>query len=450
MRVQTRPANRPRPCRTCVVDHWNHRGGTLILYGHSLSNIVHRGVNVGSGASHSARRSVLRAGVGLRRHSAPRHDDDARARAPRTRRHRLHHRCAGRALAHFPVARIEHGVDVRIFPNVSNRLAYHLQFFTPIGLRAYLRTAAASVRHRPPARVPQPARHHCGGGIDACGGAVCRFAERHGTPDRTARARQARVRGDRREAHPQPARRGCLRSRDIEREQLASLGVPRSRIAVVPNPVEDASVADADAARFRGDRMTLVDRRLVLFLGKLTPRKGVEDLVRAFGTARSAERGARNRRQRHGLRPRRPPAGEHTGARRTGRSAPDFSRRPNAWTRSPPRTWSSIRRVTKSSDWCLLKHCNAAPQLSSADDSGCGEVIRQVGGGLIVPPGDPAALSAAVRVHPRSAGGVATSRRKGARHGSRALRRRRGLQCNSRPCIATVCGPGAAGERKLA
>ena len=36
------------------------------------------------------------------------------------------------------------GVDVRMFPNISNPLAYHLQFFTPIGLRAHLKRTAAT------------------------------------------------------------------------------------------------------------------------------------------------------------------------------------------------------------------------------------------------------------------------------------------------------------------
>src|SRR6476469_7163265 len=36
------------------------------------------------------------------------------------------------------------GVDVRVFRNVSKRLAYHWQFFTPSGLAAHLRSAAAS------------------------------------------------------------------------------------------------------------------------------------------------------------------------------------------------------------------------------------------------------------------------------------------------------------------
>src|SRR6186997_733966 len=35
-----------------------------------------------------------------------------------------------------------HGVEVRTFPNLSNAAAYHLQVFTPIGLRSYLRASA--------------------------------------------------------------------------------------------------------------------------------------------------------------------------------------------------------------------------------------------------------------------------------------------------------------------
>src|SRR5580765_440046 len=43
-----------------------------------------------------------------------------------------------------PRARTGDGVDVRTFANASNRLAYHWQFFVPLGLDAYLRRHAAS------------------------------------------------------------------------------------------------------------------------------------------------------------------------------------------------------------------------------------------------------------------------------------------------------------------
>ena len=36
----------------------------------------------------------------------------------------------------------QHGVTLRVFPNLSNRLAYHQQAFLPIGLRAFLREHA--------------------------------------------------------------------------------------------------------------------------------------------------------------------------------------------------------------------------------------------------------------------------------------------------------------------
>ena len=37
-----------------------------------------------------------------------------------------------------------HGVEVRTFPNLSNAAAYHLQVFTPIGLRSHLRATAGT------------------------------------------------------------------------------------------------------------------------------------------------------------------------------------------------------------------------------------------------------------------------------------------------------------------
>src|SRR5437762_4803651 len=37
-----------------------------------------------------------------------------------------------------PPSRTADGVELRVFPNISNRLAYHLQLFLPIGLNTYL------------------------------------------------------------------------------------------------------------------------------------------------------------------------------------------------------------------------------------------------------------------------------------------------------------------------
>ena len=109
-------------------------------------------------------------------------------------------------------------------------------------------------------------------------------------------------------------------------------------------------------------------------------------------------------------------------------SAQDFCRTPAGSMRSPLQTSSSIRRVMRSSDWCRSKRCSAARRSSSADDSGCGEVIARVGGGLIVPPGDSAALSDAIASVLNSPRRMARPRRDGGRQGSRAVRRRHRLR----------------------
>src|SRR4051812_23022131 len=169
-----------------------------------------------------------------------------------------------------------HGVDVRMFPNVSNRLAYHLQFFTPIGLRAYLRTAAPTfdVAHL-------HACHNVPGAIAAA--AMTRASVPYVvSPNGTAPAIERRILAKRAFAatagrHVLSGAARVVAVTTVEREQLATLGVQRSRIAVVPNPVEEAGAADADSERFRRTH-GVGNSRVILFLGKLTPRKGVEDL----------------------------------------------------------------------------------------------------------------------------------------------------------------------------
>src|SRR5262245_8580058 len=45
---------------------------------------------------------------------------------------------AARAFQAWPAVRTRDGVTLRVFPNVSNRAAYHAQLFLPIGLRRFL------------------------------------------------------------------------------------------------------------------------------------------------------------------------------------------------------------------------------------------------------------------------------------------------------------------------
>src|SRR3954454_16072200 len=126
------------------------------------------------------------------------------------------------------------GVEVRVFRNISNRLAYRLELFTPIGLRRYLRTSAGSfdVAH-----------------LHACHNLPVTIAaaalSRHGvpyviSPNGTARAIERRIIAKR--LFAATAGRHLLRDAarvlavtKVESEQLVQLGVPHNRIAIVPN-----------------------------------------------------------------------------------------------------------------------------------------------------------------------------------------------------------------------
>ena len=142
-----------------------------------------------------------------------------------------------------------------------------------------------------------------------------------------------------------------------------------------------------DAARFRA-RARLGDAPLVLFLGKLTPRKGVEDLIRAFGRLDAPGRAsssspvttwARARRRRAGEQPRpRRPASSGTGLLRG-------TERLDALAAADVVVYPSRDEIF---GLVPLEALLCGTPVVVCGDSGCGEVIGKVGGGLIVPPGD--------------------------------------------------------------
>jgi glycosyltransferase involved in cell wall biosynthesis len=315
-----------------------------------------------------------------------------------------------------------HGVDVRIFPNVSNAVAYHLQFFTPIGLRRYLRRSAATF-----AVAHLHACHNLPGVI-----AASEFT-RVGvpyvvTPNGTARPLERRVRAKQlfaltagRSMLPRAAR--VLAVSQSEVIQLREMGIDESAIAEISNPIDEAEfdrAVDGDGYR---RRMGLADDPVVLFLGKLTPRKGVEDLVRAFasvadpraklivaGNDMGAGASIVSLIQRLALEARVIRQGLLTGSERLdalgGADVVVYPSRDEIFGLVP------------------LEALLAGTPVIVCNDSGCGEVISSTGGGLIVPPGDSATLRAAIETvlaNPEEW-------RRQARHAAFAVRRRFGSQ----------------------
>jgi glycosyltransferase involved in cell wall biosynthesis len=170
---------------------------------------------------------------------------------------------------------------VHVFRNLSNRLAYRWQLFTPIGLLRHLRSGlrGVDIAHLHACRnlpVAGAARALAAAGVPYVvsphGTAPVierRFLAKHlfdATVGRGFLERAARV----------------LAVSEAERQQIERLGVPPSRITSLPNPIDEREFdPPPDGNRFRATH-GFGDAPIVLLLAKLTPRKGARALLRAF------------------------------------------------------------------------------------------------------------------------------------------------------------------------
>ena len=274
------------------------------------------------------------------------------------------------------------GVDIRVFPNVSNRLAYDWQCFLPIGFRRFLREEAG--------RYDIAHLHAC---RNVPGALAAHYLRRAGVPyvlgpngtgpnierRRIAKLAFDRLAGDRVMAG---AGRVIAVSR-AEQRQLRELGVNNDRIRVIPNPVDleefDPPIA---TGRFR-KRLRLSDEPIVLFLGKLTPRKRVDLLARAFVLIG-------NRRARLVI------AGNDMGAARRARTLvrslalekrTHFTGLLRGRERLEALADASVVVYPSEHEafgLVPLEALLAGTPVIVADDSGCGEIVASVDGGHVV------------------------------------------------------------------
>jgi glycosyltransferase involved in cell wall biosynthesis len=286
------------------------------------------------------------------------------------------------------------GVEWRIFPNLSNRAAYHLQAFAPLGFRAFLDAQAASfdIAH-------VHACHHVLGVMAA------RVLSRAGVPwvlspngtapvfeRRFAAKHVLRWLGG---ARVLSGASRVLAVSQAEARQLADLGVPSDRVRQVSNPVDGREFSTrVGGGRLRRERL-LGSAPVVLFLGKITPRKHVVTVVEAFsrlglpdarlvlagndlGGLRDALARARNLGVEHRI--------QVVGLLR----GPD---------RLQAMADADVVVYPSSGEVFGLVPCEAllaGTPVIVGSDSGCAEVIGATGGGLAVEPGDAAALASAV------------------------------------------------------
>jgi len=163
----------------------------------------------------------------------------------------------------------------------------------------------------------------------------------------------------------------------------------------VPNPLAPMPACPLPSGASFRERHNLTDGPLVVFLGMLSPRKQPDVLARAIAELR------------------RPDvqlvfAGNDMGAeRRTRAVVHDRGLEPQARF-TGLLTGPSRYRLLAAADIVVypsrdevfglvpLEALQAGTPVIVCNDAGCGEVVREVGGGLLVPPGDVRALAAAI------------------------------------------------------
>lgn len=285
-------------------------------------------------------------------------------------------------------------VRVHVFPNWSNYLAYELQLFTPIGLGRYLTGAAAQfdIAHI------HGHRHW----LEVAGARWCLrnrvpyVSAPNGTAGRIERRQTLkRVWDTVWGRHDLAGADAVLAVSEAERAQLLELGVHPSRIRLVPNPLDlDEFEPLPERGRFR-QLHDLGNAPLVVFLGKITPRKRLDVLMAAV--PRLHERAARLIVAGNDM-------GGAAAARRlaatlgiadrtmftgllTGRGRLDLLADADVV------VYPSAHEVF---GLVPLEALLCGTPVVVADDSGCGEVVGGLEGGQVVTLGDAASLAVAI------------------------------------------------------
>lgn len=173
------------------------------------------------------------------------------------------------------------GIETHYFPNISNALAYHYQLYLPIGMRKWLSDGlkGVDIAHM------NGHRHFLNNiAFEALKEKKIPYVfSAHGTFLRIERRIFLKEIFDlfwgnkiiQNASH-------FIAVSEKEAEQYLSMGIPEDKISVVYNGIDaNAYSALPEKGIFR-EKYNLVDKKVVLFLGKITPRKGIDILVKAI------------------------------------------------------------------------------------------------------------------------------------------------------------------------
>jgi glycosyltransferase involved in cell wall biosynthesis len=191
--------------------------------------------------------------------------------------------------ASWPAFEVIDGVKSYYFRNVSNSLAYRMQLFMPLGARRWAKKHVVEFNIL-----------HLHGHRHLLNSAFARAARARGVPyilaaNGTAPAIERRFLlkrifdpffGNhvlRNAAH-------FVAVSEAEIGQYESLKIPREKISVVHNGVNLAGFAEIPPRGMFRRKHDLGSRKVILYLGKITPRKGIEVLARAYAKLLSSGR----------------------------------------------------------------------------------------------------------------------------------------------------------------
>ncbi len=176
---------------------------------------------------------------------------------------------------------IVEGIEVYRLRNLSNSLAWR-QAFLPIGVTTFLRRRANDfdVLHLHTLRTVQNAVAH---GF-AMRNDVPYVLSAHGSVARIVRQRTLKAIFDQiaGAALLQDSRKLIAQS-NVEKSEYELAGVAGTKVSVIPNGIDPIMYKDLPPRGVGLGALGLDGKHLVLYLGRLSPGKGLDDLFAAFG-----------------------------------------------------------------------------------------------------------------------------------------------------------------------
>ncbi len=175
---------------------------------------------------------------------------------------------------------IVEGIETHYFPNINNTLAYHYQLYLPVGMRRWLSKNLndIDIAHM------HGHRHFLNNiAFEALKEKNIPYVfSAHGTFLRIERRLFLKKIFDlfwgnkiiQNASH-------FIAVSEKEADQYVSMGIPREKISVVYNGIDIDDYKNLPEKGIFRRRYTLTGKKVVLYLGKITPRKGVDILVQA-------------------------------------------------------------------------------------------------------------------------------------------------------------------------